>query len=302
MGSALGIKNTAFTLSTPGVVAAAMLGGTPLNPIAPTVTQVFAGVPATSRFYPDFQETYAYVTDANGDIYQCNLMAGGSAQIYSIGTNRILGMEVSPDGTYLLVCLNNNTVVKILTASPYTVTVYLGTAGTSSRTDGTGTGATISGGGPMWYSEDKTLLYLQDSGVLRKITIATGAIATLNTLALPGGNAFDLGYSGAVYGGNNGVMTKTVIASSISALIATIGGYTSTNFQYMPDTRQPTERCVYAVNSFDAKLWRYDFTAAAWTTIATLAASNPAVALSRGARWNNNHIITLAGSNIYKIA
>ena len=131
---------------------------------------------------------------------------------------------IATDGTSLFVAdTGNNTIRKIDIASGV-VTAFVGTAGVSGSTDGTGAAASFNH--PAGITIDGTILYVSDTGnnTIRKVIISSGVVTTLAGIA-----------------GNPGSLDATGTAASFAR---PVGISSSGSILYVADTLNSTIRKI----------------------------------------------------------
>jgi hypothetical protein len=117
----------------------AIFGGQPGNPITPSVRTAITG--ATVAFTVDHQRRYAYDIHS-GNLVRADLTAAAPAWTQllaqsAIGTT-ITQMDMPPDDSCLYVITSTQTVLKILTAAPYTLSLVAGGGSGTAPVPGTG--------------------------------------------------------------------------------------------------------------------------------------------------------------------
>ena len=286
MLTSFAIKNNNFTLAQPSVIPVKMIGGTPLSPYTPVATLISGNPGNTGSIAVDAAQQNIYWLEGHGGVYQYSFASKATALIYNPTTNTAFsnpvtnGFEISPDGTALYISImpsggNALVIVKVLTAAPYTATIVAGTTTSTASADGVGTAATFKNIYFICLNQARNGLYIVDNGVPRQMLFATTAVTTLGTQAYGAGynNAPKISASGNVYSGNYGQLFRGNIVTQSNAQIATVPGYSSGAWYWVPDLRYPTERCAYGASSVDNILWRYDGNLNTFTPLITLAAN-----------------------------
>jgi len=126
---------------------------------------------------------------------EVSTIAGGAGLAGSvdaaIGTDARFNVikGITTDGSSLYVTDSNNTIRRIVIASPSRVTTLAGTPGTTGSTDGKQAAARFNL--PEKITTDGPNLYVTDFGnsIIRKITLADGVVTTIAGKAGPGGTA-----------------------------------------------------------------------------------------------------------------
>ena len=304
----IAIKNTSFTLPTTGVVPAAMIGGTPNNPLAPIVSLVTTAPGMTGSagyFAASHDESVLYFTDAYGDVYQKTVASGAVVQLYNANSTygnsiRATFLIISIDDAFVYLGLNNGIILRITTAAPSSNSIYAGQLNTFGGADGVGTAATFSAGvGFAGHNAADNSIYFNDNGNLRKINLSTALVTTVKSGNKTYNTSMHISTSGFFYGNSGGTLHKVnLLSSADQALSTTFTPANNTNYEWIPDSRKPSERCVYAVNNTSGSVLRYDANLATFTTVATL--PNP-LAGYRGALFINNHLLVWTTGGVYVV-
>lgn len=177
----------------------AMIGGTIANPVAPTVTTLCAGF--TQNFVVDRIGRFFYFVDGGGNLNMWDAENPGTAPsvIVTSGTlgTTIGPMDVTLDGSAIIACSAANKLLKILTASPYTVSVIAG-SGADATTDGTGAAAAFNSpmNGVVVDPNNGLDAYVFcdiNHGPVRIVTLSTGVVTT--TYAMWSDSSYAAGYA-----------------------------------------------------------------------------------------------------------
>ena len=284
----------------------AMIGGN--GSIVPVnITVLRTGLPR--KFVVDNAVRFFYFLDATGNLLQWDSTTPGVAPVQivsaaTIGTT-IQNMDIAMDNSALYATTLGNTVIKILTASPFTVSLVAG-SGSNTRVDGIGVAASFQS--PFGIAVDivdgLTAYTWELSGFVRSVVLSSGLVTSLAAVGA-NNNPIVVSKARTVFSPiNNAITSYNIPAATVKT--TTIGSGLWVGAFCVDDDEPEATNMYYFRNTDGTKLSRWNIPNAAQrndiaTTAVTMGATQVLIQAGRGFFRHPAYYCVDTGGNLLRM-